>query len=398
VTLQAAKNPRGLSQRDRELLHKLDKPWVTCLLTALLMAFSVLHGLSQVQFNPTAFIVAGEKWSNPQILGENFRVSKGNAGYDGQFYYRLAIDPFTTQQTAHGVTIDNPPYRQQRILYPLVTWCLSLGQKAWVPAALIAVNFLALCGLGWLGGAWAQRLGQHALWGVLLVLNPGFLISLRADLTEILEITLLVASLLALEHKRFLGAALLLTLAILSKETALNVAVAAALVYGWGLVRKQRPCLSHPVFFTLPIAVYGCWQLWMAHIWGILPVLAGGHNVGPPLKAYGTLFLSALQSTNSLRILIIVELLLIAALVLVVLRYLRFSRVDVHIKAAWLVCTLLFLSLSSAVWQIDFHFARALSECYVLGALIMLAAPVKPRMVMLVFAFAFWIFRSAILV
>lgn len=54
-----------------------------------------------------------------------------------------------------GVSLDHPSYRQQRILYPLSVYVVSLGQAAWVPSALILVNLAGLAVLGGLGGrAW----------------------------------------------------------------------------------------------------------------------------------------------------------------------------------------------------------------------------------------------------
>ena len=41
-------------------------------------------------------------------------VHTGTNGYDGQFYYRLALNSLSHQVTAFHITLDNPPYRQQR--------------------------------------------------------------------------------------------------------------------------------------------------------------------------------------------------------------------------------------------------------------------------------------------
>src|SRR5206468_13025460 len=123
-------------------------------------------------------------------------VLSKSSGFDGQFYYRLALNPFTSQATEFGITIDVPPLRHQRILYPLLTWILSLGRPSLVPMVLVLINFIALCVMGWIGGAFSQSLKQHALWGVFLPLYPGFLLVLSRDLVEILEVSLLLGSLL----------------------------------------------------------------------------------------------------------------------------------------------------------------------------------------------------------
>ena len=61
------------------------------------------------------------------LVPKNLTVTRGNVGHDGQFYYRFALNPFTSKITEYGVTLDAPAYRQQRILYPAVTWALALG-------------------------------------------------------------------------------------------------------------------------------------------------------------------------------------------------------------------------------------------------------------------------------
>src|SRR5262249_12603157 len=75
-------------------------------------------------------------------------------GYDGQFYYQLAVDPLNFSRTAFGITTDTT-YRFTRIGYPAVTWLLSAGQHTLVPDVLVAVNVLAVGVLGYLGGVFA---------------------------------------------------------------------------------------------------------------------------------------------------------------------------------------------------------------------------------------------------
>ncbi|HEY6402477.1 MAG TPA: hypothetical protein VI479_13765, partial [Blastocatellia bacterium] len=130
-------------------------------------------------------------------------------------------DPFTSKRADFGVTLDNPPYRHQRILYPFMAWALSAGNAYLAPWAMLFINFSALCLLGWLGGIVAQTFKQHALWGLFLPLYPASLLSLKRDLPELLEISLLVGSLLLLHRGKPIRAAILITLAVLAKETAL---------------------------------------------------------------------------------------------------------------------------------------------------------------------------------
>ena len=151
--------------------------------------------------------MAGDASCDPGRVPPSLTVQPPSPGYDGQWYYRLALDPFLTQASDHGVHLPSPPYQQQRLLYPLIVRLLSLGRPSLVPPLLILVNFLALCPLGWVGGAYSQSLGRHALWGIAFALYPGFLLSLSRDLTEVLEVSLLLSGLLLLRRQRHFWAA-----------------------------------------------------------------------------------------------------------------------------------------------------------------------------------------------
>ncbi len=51
------------------------------------------------------FMMAGHVYTHrPQLPRGLLRVP--NAGYDGQFYYRLALNPFDWHPTAFGITMD----------------------------------------------------------------------------------------------------------------------------------------------------------------------------------------------------------------------------------------------------------------------------------------------------
>lgn len=197
-------------------------PALLSLFLALCISFTFARTFN---FNFSAFVQAGHPWSNSAVLGPNFIV-RSDTGHDGQFYYRLSVEPWTAQRVAHGVTLDNLPYRQQRIFYSLVAWCLSLGHQAWVPAAMLGVNILALTAIGWLGVLWAMHLGRHAGWGLLLPLHLGFAYSMCLDLTEILQMCLALAALLLWTQRRFWPAGVFLALSVLAKETTLLFAVA----------------------------------------------------------------------------------------------------------------------------------------------------------------------------
>jgi hypothetical protein len=128
-------------------------PLVIAVAVTALYAVYVLWRLRLMGKDPSFFVVAGPMATDPLNTLPNLHVFPPGTTYDGQFFYRLALEPWTSVQTGFGITLDMPAYRQQRILYPLIAWGISMGMWQFVPAALIIANLLAIGALGWGGGA-----------------------------------------------------------------------------------------------------------------------------------------------------------------------------------------------------------------------------------------------------
>lgn len=121
-------------------MHRLNSPIINLLIVAFIYGIYLFLLLSKLEYNPAYLISLGEKFANFDSVPKNLVIWK-NYGYDGQFYYRLALNPFTSEKEEFGITIDIPSYRHQRIIYPLISWIFSLGQKDFVP---IQVSFLLI--------------------------------------------------------------------------------------------------------------------------------------------------------------------------------------------------------------------------------------------------------------
>jgi hypothetical protein len=369
-------------------LRRLDSPLVPLGIAAIAYLLLIIGVLGKHGYDPSFFVAAGDQFSDPALVPKNLTVLRHSAGYDGQFYYRLALNPFTTERTEFGITLDEPAYRQQRIVYPLIVWALSLGRAALVPVVLVLVNYLALCAIGWMGGLYAQSLRRHALWGLAFPLYVGFQFTLLRDLGEILAACFLLAGLWLLRRDRPTPAALLLGLAMLTKETALLAAVSALGL--WAVETRSRDTPKWHVFLILGLPVV-TWQLILLNRWRQLPVLGAGGAMGLPLNGLIPLF----QATAALQTRVqrvwfteLVFLLVFAAATLVALRSSSASR---GVKLAWLLYAGLASLLTDAVWVEDWAFMRALTEVYLLGVIILLGTRSRIKAPALVFAAAVWL-------
>ncbi len=254
----------------------LDRP-LAAALAALLLGGAVVTVQLSRDGDVSAFVRAAPPWTDPAEAPDSLRV--GTAGYDGMFYYRLALDPFTDQRTHDGITFDRPAYRQQRIVYPVLAWIVSLGHASSVPWALVLVNLGGLFAIGWVGGMLARDAGRHALWGLLFPAYPGFVITLTSDLTEIVAATFVLAALMWLRGGRTVPAAGALSLAVLARETTVLLALAAGLA---ALVTSPRRTRSW-VPLLAPGLVLVAWQAALLARWHETAASEGATALAPPL-------------------------------------------------------------------------------------------------------------------
>jgi hypothetical protein len=121
--------------------------------------------------HPCALLCAGSNRAGRPPY-EAVTLSLGPNGYDGQFYYAIARNPWRTHE---GELIDDPPGRHARILYPALCWLFSGGDRQLLFWVMPAVNLLALAGLAGVGTWFAVRHGRSPWWGFALplALNAG---------------------------------------------------------------------------------------------------------------------------------------------------------------------------------------------------------------------------------
>ncbi len=376
--------------------QKSDKPIVPLIIVATLYAVFLNLVLLKHDYDFSVFVTAGDVFVDADAAPSNLSVLQNSGGYDGQFYYRLALTPFTTLRTDQGITIDIPAYRQQRIVYPLLGWLFSFGHPTLLPISLIAVNFISLCILAWLGAKYVHLLNLHAIWGIIFTLFPGFLLVIVRDTTEIVEIIFLFATILALRHHRQFLAGILLTFAILTKETALVVSF--GLLFENLFMRQRRH--SQNIWFpvVIPIITYFLWQVWLKAIWTTASVTGAvaGANIGFPLVGISQFVCNIFPATGNLQQTLpfqpplctgvdnfivsdwrvqqvwLVELFFIALFMFVVMRVFLCSTVKPFVKISWLLFAALVFSLTRNVWVEDWAFLRVLSEVYLFGMLILL--------------------------
>ena len=418
----------GLGERIAagSLARRLDSPVGAALITFAAYGLFVLARLWSFGGDVSGFALASSHFIPPPAARSvGLALQPHGYGYDGQFYYLLALDPFSSHPILPGARFDIAAYRAQRILYPLVVWALSLGGRpALVPVMLVVVNLAAVSAIGAIGALLARRLGARPLWGLLLAFYPGLLVSVAGDLAEPLAMACALGAILCVLRRpqpRWVWATVLLSLAVLARETTALVALALFLsgqlvnVFAYSYsktVARQRAtppsAQETPLAWlvpagqwrwavltgAIPLLVALCWQGVLLLRWGQIGLFsAGGNNLGLPLVgivegavAWSLLWPPLIQALHY------VDVAYLLGLAEVTRRQLwgAWRRVD-FVAVAWGVSLALTLCLTVYVWDYYWSFLRGAIELAMLSLLLLLTASPRARRGALAATLALWV-------
>lgn len=210
-----------------------------------------------------------------------------DTGYDAQFLYFIAFDPFVRAfadaPERYDPFIDAAPYRYGRIGFPLLTKAVSFDRGPRYPAVMVwlVVAGVVLASMG--VAVIAAQSGRTPLWGLIVLLVPGFWKSLEFALPEPIAGALLIWGLLAVRHRRWVSAGVLFGLALLVRETGVLLVVMLAIAV---CVRGDRRDAGRMLAIALlPLLA---WRLYLGTVlqpaWGVDAFFFDPGIHGVPLK------------------------------------------------------------------------------------------------------------------
>jgi len=188
---------------------------------------------------------------------------QSNVGYDGQYYFALALDPLKAK---NYMPPDDAGFVYSRPVYPALAGALGYRSATAVPYAMLLLNLLAV-GAGTLAvAAWLRRRRRSAWFALLYGLFPGLLFCVFRDLTEPLAFALVALGGLAIDRPTRKGVAvgaLLFALAALTRETTLPFAGVAALAVAWRQPGAPllRRCGTLLAFLTASVVPLLLWRI-----------------------------------------------------------------------------------------------------------------------------------------
>src|SRR5262249_5543329 len=187
------------------------------------------------------------------------------------------------------------------------------------------------------------------------------------------------------------GGGALLTLAVLTKESALIVAGAATLSYFARRLRGKTECVRWQ-YFTPPIVIFLIWQTALLFNWQELPVLAGKMNIGFPFSGFFSFLLDAATFQTPLQRRSFPELILLIIFTFGVMCRLRSTDASAHEVLSWFLYVALALSYSRVIWIEDWAYLRAVSEFCVLGMIIVIGSGSRIKAMILGGFSILWLF------
>jgi hypothetical protein len=344
------------------------------------LAFVLARWQTWAKGDITRFILVGRHFATLSQLPRGVAVAP-TYGYDGQFFYRLALNPVNFSHIAYGIRVDQP-YRYMRIGYPWLTWLVSFGQHVLVPVMLVVINIVAVGAIGYLGGMFARQGGRHALAGLVLPAYFGLLTSLSRDTAEPLAAACLLGGLLAIRARRPVLAGLLLAYGALTRESVMVAVAAVAIVDFIGVIRRRRSMRPgrDDLAWALPTAAFAAWQVVVKLAVGRFPLLVDANgNTGSafitPLKAVqhnlAHIHLHQFEQYD----LWFLELAILVLLAVAALASWRSTNAPVHERLALVLYMIEICVVSPSTWYSLDADLRSFIEVYLLAAIILLGTP-----------------------
>jgi hypothetical protein len=363
-------------------LSRADRPVVPGLIALVAaLAFVLIRWQTWAKGNIARFILVGRHFvATPSQLPRGIPVAP-TYGYDGQFFYRLGLNPANFSHIAYGIRVDQP-YRYMRIGYPWLTWLVSFGQHVLVPVVLVVINVVAIGVIGYLGGVFARQGGRHALAGLVLPAYFGLITSVSRDTAEPLAAACLLGGLLALRARRPLLAGLLLAYGALTRESVMVAVAALAAVQVIDVVRGRRSVWPgrDDLAWALPAAAFVAWQVVVKLAVGRFPLLVDeGQNTGSPfitpIRALehnlGHIHLHQFEQYD----LWFLELGILVLFSLAALLSWRSTNAPLHERLALAFYMIEICVVSPSTWYSLDADLRSFIEVYLLAAIILLGTP-----------------------
>ncbi len=231
----------------------------TITFTIFLISLFTLIRLFNANYNESFFIVAGSDFVDSNLTLTPILVQKGQ-GYDGQFFYKYAINPFNFDGFKYGVRVDLPNYRMQRIGYPLFVWLIAFGNCKLIPFSLIITNVLAFIGIIFFSIKIVTLYKANLIYSLIPLLFCGLYMSLSRNLSEVFELFCFSGCIYYFIVKKPINFSFFTSITLLTRETSI-IAIAPLIFFSIFYVFKNNGKLINILFYLIPITIMLSWKI-----------------------------------------------------------------------------------------------------------------------------------------
>ena len=336
----------------------------------------------------THFIDAGSSFVNSAKAPRGLAIVPGS-GYDGEFYYRLALDPANLHRTAFGITFDTA-FRLQRITYSAIAWLFAGGRQGHRADFVgrrehprVRRSRLARRpGSQGLEEAGRLRTSHRRLFRVPVLprARPDGDLRMQASCSP---------GWLCCGGTARCSPGFLLAAAALSRETALAFAVSVGTVSVVEIARRRRSPGRRDMAWIIPGLLFVAWQIIGRVEYGVFPIRADTHRQprtslqgdgrsdrplhrDPPERALRDLDRRADRLDGNCGLAGI---------------WTRRSKMRIWELVAWVIACIVAVSLAPGIWRGEADF-RGFEDLYVLSTVILLGSKRDLRVPILLVAVA----------
>lgn len=265
-------------------LNRFQWPYLILYLAAVAVFIISIGSIHRRNTGFTVLIKFGDRFNEqalPAVRDAPHYVHFNSAGYDGQWYAQLAVEPLLRDR-AIDRALDTPPYRARRIFFSWTAYLFGLGRPAWVLKAYALQNIVAWVLLAMLFARWLPptRSRHFAAWFACLF-GAGLIGSVTHALLEGPSLVLLTLAVIAVERGRFWVASVVMALSGLGRETNL---VGGGVVVG-GLPRNRDAMLRLAGQLAIMVLPYLLWSLYVRSLYPSFQ-LSNPASFGLPFSAY----------------------------------------------------------------------------------------------------------------
>jgi hypothetical protein len=186
-------------------------------------------------------------------------------GYDGQYMYIIAFDPFmrafSDEPVKYREVVDAVPYRFGRIGFPWLTRLLAGGAWPRYPFVMVSLILVSIGVAALVLAQLAQERGMTPALGAIILFVPGFWSSLEVGLPEPLAAAFFLSGYVCVLRRHWMLAGGLFALSLLVRETGL-VAV-GCVVISVLLAGERRDGLRLGVVSVLPLIAWRAYMSWV---------------------------------------------------------------------------------------------------------------------------------------